>query len=566
MVNVPYTLSLKWIINGLLLGASFFIATVLSDYFLAKSLLKKDIILNFRRILFLSFSSNIFLTIFTAISSILTSQSLNESLFIKISSLGLFAALSLRFLVISSISFSNIVVKILSSILQPLIISALISITRVENLCAHYMFYFVIASAVSILSVRFFAKILDEDGMEKFGIPSLKIFRAFLADWTESLEKPFEEILDRLGEERDVTVSSLIFNDKGNGKIKATIVVPNIHPGPFKNIGSSPLPSLIKNFLEKEFKCVISVPHGISGHELDLVSQSENKKIIEGVLCAIKETRNFSSRVTNFFIIERDIAKVGCQIFNGCALLTLTTAPETMEDLPLELNDIIIQRAKEVGFAWAIAIDAHNSINGQFERERSIEVFRDAVSLALERAKNLKYSSGAIKVGAGRVIPKDLNIRDGMGPGGITCVLIEVDGQRIAYITIDGNNMVSGLREKILSDLEGLGINYGEVFTTDTHIVNAVVLNERGYYPVGEVIDHNKLISYVRRSVLEALENLGPAEVAWNKTVIPKVKVIGEKQINELSLLTDTASKKAKRGSIIFVISGLLLTVFLALI
>jgi len=565
-VNVPYILSLEWAINGFLLGATFFIATVLSDYFFAKSLLKKDIILNFRRILFLSFSSNIFLAIFAAISGMLTSQSSNESLFIKIFSLGFFAALSLRFLVINSISFLDIVIKILSSVFQPLIISILIFIARIERIYAHYIFYFVLASTVSILSVKLFAKILDEDGIEKFGIPSLKIFRAFLADWAENFEKPFEEILDQLGEERNVTVSSLIFSDKRNGEIKAIIVVPNIHPGPFKNIGSSPLPSLMEAFLEKEFKCVISVPHGISGHELDLVSQLENKKIIEGVIGAIKEARNFSSKVTNFLVTEKDMAKVGCQIFNGCALLTLTMAPAAMEDLPLELNEIIIQKAKEIGFAWAMAIDAHNSIDGQFEREKSIEIFKDAVSLALERAKNLEYSSGDIKVGAGKVIPEDLNIRDGMGPGGITCVLIEVDGQRIAYITIDGNNMMSSLREKILSDLERLGINYGEVFTTDTHIVNAVVLSKRGYHPIGEVIDHNKLIGYVRCAVLEALGNLSPAEVAWNKTVIPKVKVIGEKQIDELSLLTDTVSKKAKRSSIIFMISGLLLTFFLALV
>jgi putative membrane protein len=565
MVNAPHTSTLKWIVNGLLLGLIFFTATVLSDYLLAESLLKKDVILNFRRILFLSFSSNIFLSFSAAISSMTAPQDSSGDLFIKIFSLGFFSALSLRLLVVNSISFLSVAAKILSSILQPSIIFTLTFIVRVGSFYTCYIFYYISALAASILSVNFFMKILNEEGMKKFGIPSLKIFRAFLADWTESFEKPFEEILDKIGEECDVTVSSIIFNDKRDGGIKAIIVVPNIHPGPFKNVGSSPLPSLIENFLEKEFKCVTSVPHGISGHELDLVSQSENKKIIDGVISTIKETRSFSSKVTNFFIIERDIAKVGCQIFNGCILLTLTTAPKTIEDLPLELNDIIMRMANEAGFTWAIAIDAHNSINGQFEREKTIEMFKDAVSLALEKAKNLEYSSDAIKVGAGKIIPEDLSITDGMGPGGVTCVLIEVNGQRTAYVTIDGNNMVSGLREKILSGLRELGINHGEVFTTDTHIVNAVVLSRRGYHPIGEAIDHNKLISYVKCAVLEALGNMSPAEVAWNKTVIPKVKVIGEKQINELSLLADTGLKKAKKCSIIFLISGLLLTVFLML-
>ncbi|MEM2341815.1 MAG: DUF2070 family protein [Candidatus Bathyarchaeia archaeon] len=563
IVNIPFTLFLWWVINSLLLGISIFAVTVFSEYFIVKLLLRREIILNFRRALFLSFSSNILLVIFTAISRIFVFQGSGESLIMKIFSIGFFAALSLRFLVIKSISFSNIIVRVLSSALQPLIILILISPVKIEELNIYYVVYIISALITSISSVWLFTRILDKDGIEKFGIPSLKIFRAFLADWTENFEQPFEEILDHLGEERDITVSLLIFRGKRDGKIKTIIVVPNLHPGPFKNIGSSPLPSLMMDFLEKELNCIISVPHGISGHELDIVSQVENKRVLEGVLKAVSETNVFSDKVTNFFVIEKDGAKVGCQVFNECVLLTLTTAPETIEDLPLELNDFIIQRAKEGGFSWAIAIDAHNSINGPFDMERSIKTLKDAVSLALERARDLKGLGASVKVGAGKVVPKDLGIRDGMGPGGITGIVIEVSGQRTAYITIDGNNMMSGLREKILWSLEELGIDCGEVFTTDTHIVNAVVLNKRGYHPIGEVINHDKIINYVKYAVSEALKNMDQVEVAWHKTVIPKVKVIGERQINELSLLTDIVSKKARESSIIFVVLGLLLAISL---
>lgn len=567
IVNIPFTLfSWWWVINSLLLGISIFAMTVFSEYFIINLLLKEEIILNFRRMLFLSFSSNVLLVIFTAISRIFAFQGLSESLIMKIFSLGFFAALSLRFLVIKSISFSNIIVKILSSALQPLIILILISPVKIERLNTYYAVHIISALITSILSVWLFTKILDKDGIEKFGIPSLKIFRAFLANWTESFEQPFEEILNHLGEERDITVSLLMFRGKRDGRIKTIIVVPNLHPGPFKNIGSSPLPSLLMNFLEKELNCIISVPHGISGHELDLVSQVENKRVLEGVLKSISETHVFSDKVTNFFVIEKNGAKVGCQVFDECVLLTLTTAPETIEDLPLELNDFIIQKAKEHGFSWAIAIDAHNSINGPFDMEKSIKTLKDAVSLALERAKDLKGLRANIKVGAGKAIPKDLSIKDGMGPGGITGIVIEVDGQRAAYITIDGNNMISGLREKILLSLREFGIDCGEVFTTDTHIVNAVVLNKRGYHPIGEVITHDKIINYVKYAIYEALKNMDEVEVAWHKTVIPRIKVIGERQINELSLLTDIVSKKAKRSSVIFVILGLLLAISLTLI
>ncbi|MCX8171035.1 MAG: DUF2070 family protein, partial [Candidatus Bathyarchaeota archaeon] len=310
-----------------------------------------------------------------------------------------------------------------------------------------------------------------------------------------------------------------------------------------------------------ECRCVVSVPHGISGHSLDLVSQRENKKVLERLLKAIREPHVFSTNATIFFNFERNGAKVGCQVFNECAFLTLTLSPETMEDLPAELNNVIIQKAVENGFSWAIAVDSHNSLNGPFNVERAVETFSEAVASALNKAKSLPYIPDALMVGAGKVSPKDLSVKDGIGPGGITAIVVAVGGQKIAYVTIDGNNMVSGLREKILLNLKDLGISGGEVFTTDTHVVNAVVLNERGYHPVGEVIDHEKVIEYVRCSVIEALNNMEFSEVAWHKVVIPKVKVIGDLQINQLSELTDKVLRRARKYSFIFILFGLLLII-----
>ena len=40
-----------------------------------------------------------------------------------------------------------------------------------------------------------------------------------------------------------------------------------------------------------------------------------------------------------------------------------------------------------------------------------------------------------------------------MGTGGITAIVVQVSKQKTAYVVIDGNNMISGLREKILAAL-----------------------------------------------------------------------------------------------------------------
>jgi putative membrane protein len=165
------------------------------------------------------------------------------------------------------------------------------------------------------------------------------------------------------------------------------------------------------------------------------------------------------------------------------------------------------------------------------------------------------------------VTPEEFMVADGMGPGGITTVVVKAGEQKTAYVVIDGNNMSSGLRERILEALRSAGFD-GEVFTTDTHVVNAVVLSDRGYHPVGEAMDNGKLIGYIKETALAALAKLKRVEnVCCCKVTIPKAKVIGAKQLETLCLVTDKAIQKAKRISgPIFALSGLALMLFLMLI
>ena len=151
-------------------------------------------------------------------------------------------------------------------------------------------------------------------------------------------------------------------------------------------------------------------------------------------------------------------------------------------------------------------------------------------------------------------------MEEGMGPGGISVIVTKVGDQKAAYVTIDGNNIVSGLREKILSELGEMGIVDGEVLTTDTHAVCGVVRTARGYHPIGEAIDQSKLINYIRQVAVKALGNLEPAEASWRTEIIPSINVIGEKRIEELCVLADRTTKQAKRLALsLFPVASLLL-------
>jgi putative membrane protein len=235
-----------------------------------------------------------------------------------------------------------------------------------------------------------------------------------------------------------------------------------------------------------------------------------------------------------------------------------------MEDLPQELDSFLVKEAEKRGLS-TLVIDAHNSIEGPFNVNEAVISLRKASVASLR--KTLGYERSSFEVGAASVIPREFTVEEGMGPGGINVIVTKVGDQKVAYVTIDGNNMVSGLREKILSELGEIGIVDGEVLTTDTHAVCGVVQTARGYHPLGEVIDQAKLISYIRQAAVKALDNLEPAEASWRTETIPNVNVIGEKQIEALCLVADGTAKQAKRLalSLFPAVSVLLILLFMLL-
>ena len=548
---------------GLALGGLLFLATLIANHVTSKIVLKSDPILGLRRCASFSLVSNLIVTVFVCIAALVSSWLGDISVWSEVMAIGFFVTMSLSFLVFSVLSFKSFSRILLASALQPLLFLTplLISHLGLETL-GYPFFYVILAILAAFISVQAFITDQNTIGTKALGFPSVTLVKAFLANWTEGLEKPFEDILEQLSEEREITVSLIAF--KTEGKLKTVMVVPTLHAGPFKNIGSSAIPSLIQTALEKNLRCVVSVPHGISGHEVDLASQTQNQKFIEQLVKAAKFDV-FRAEATPFATVNVEGVTAGCQIFGDCALITLTVAPETMEDLPLELNEVVLSEAQQKGLSWAVTVDAHNSIQGAFDVEKTIEPLKKASKAILERASSCEQSG--FEVGAAKVIPANFGIKEGFGPGGITVTVIKVNNKVTAYVTIDGNNMVSGLREKILADLLKLGISGGEVFTTDTHMVNAVVLNKRGYNPVGEVVDHKKLIEEINKAATEALGNLEPAEVSWQRVVVHGVKIIGEQQIDKLSLIVDEGAKRAKKTSaIIFPAVGFVLAILLYLL
>lgn len=566
IVTALQPLALYWPALGLTLGGVLFILALVSDYAIHFGSQKKDHVFTMRRCSALSLYSILVWLIFNFVGTI--TNLFFTGFWFKFFILGFCTALALRLLVFFALSFAGVRRVAVYAVLLPVlhiipVVFIMLTVTPFRLAGFSVIFFFLsVVSTVTAMFLYMFS--INRVGKEILGVNSFSVLRAFVANWTEDQNAPFECLFERFGQKRDIRVSALAFRDT-NGIVKAMMIVPAFHPGPFKNVGSSALPYMIQTAVENKLeKCVVSVPHGLSGHDLDLATQAQNRLVLDKVL-TLSGISDFGAFATSFVHVKRNGATVGCQVFNGCALLTLTLAPETMEDLPPELNTFIVEAAQKYGFSTTIAIDAHNSIQGPFEIDKVIKPLQEAAVESLQKVS--KHKPVNFQIGAARVIPKEFGLREGMGLGGITALVLRVGNQTITYITIDGNNMISGLREKILSALSEMGIDGGEVFTTDTHVVNAVVLNARGYHPIGEVMNQEQLLENVKQAVATALKNLEPAEVGWKTELVSNVRVIGEKQIEAMCMLAEKSLRRAKRLALsIFPLVGIFLGALLMLL
>jgi putative membrane protein len=563
IMQLPGTSLVDGLVKGLIFGISLFVAVLLADYLISKTALRRDPIYVLRRAMALSLFCWI-LWLFFVVLGVIFGTVFGLGLWIDFCLLGFAAVVTFRAVVFISTSSAGFLKGIFSALFSPILcIAIFLFFWELLAIANHLRFlpFLVISPVAGYIFAFLFTLILDHMGRRVYGMPAMPLFRAFMLNWVAGLNAPFEALLEKLGEDEDVEVTILKFDSY---KPKAAVLVPLVHPGPFKNIGSSLLPSMLKRDFEKEFGCDTCVPLGILGHELDLASQAQNHKIIEQVINSAKFAAS-GEKATPFARVTEGFVTASCQVFGKTAFLSFTLAPKTTEDLPQQLGRIVNEEAEKLGLECNVIVNAHNSINDVVKVEASLDTLREVATNCLKKAVSLP--SYAFEVGAFTVYPQEFTLKDGMGQGGITAVVVKVAEQQTAYVVIDGNNMISGLREEILSALKAEGFHESEVFTTDTHAVSAVVLGRRGYHPVGEVMDHKTLIGYIQKATKGAVANLETCNAGCLRLVVPKVRVIGKAQIESLSTLVDKALRRAKQTvAPIFVSEGLLLILLLALL
>ena len=412
---LTYAVPSQGLIRALLLALSLFVLTVIADLIVSKLVLRKDPIFQLRRTHVLSLFSLVFWLIFIIIGITLGSA-FGWQLWEKLTLIGFAAIVTLRIIVLMATSEADVWRRGLSVLLQPALclvpfvifwVSSGISLLQVLP-------FIVLSPVVALLTALLFFYPIERLG-QTYSISSIPLFKAFIANWVTSANAPLEKFLEDMGEDTDIEVNILKFE---SSRPKAAIIVPFVHPGPFKNIGSSLLPSLMKHEFQREINCEACTPLGILGHERDLASQTQNHKIISQVISSAGFKASADS-ASPFIRVSEGVASASCQLFGDTAFLSFTLSPETTEDLPQDLGRIVVEEAAKYGLKHAIVVNAHNSITDVVDVEEHLEALRSAASRCLQQA--VAQPTSRFRVGAASAYPPEFSLKVRNGKRGNHC-------------------------------------------------------------------------------------------------------------------------------------------------
>ena len=522
--------------SGVLWGIVFLaLPSILSNIFLYWTVMKVDPLFYLRRCLAFSLFTIYTWLIFLFLGAVL-SNVIRVFVFPDFAVfMGLFAVMPLRSVAVFAMSRLGFVKRLTFSLVEP-VFSVLFGFSLLGLPGVKLAPVLLLSTLTGLIFAFALIVFVEHYGRRRIGFSPIRMFRAFLRDWLEADNLELESYLNQLGVETEVDAAAFVFRRENSPKVKGLMLVSNFHPGPFLNVGSSSLPYLFHAIVERELGAVALVPHGVSGHELNLVSQVENEKVIRTILGRVNSVK-FSPFATCVTRGGNGVATATCQTFDGCALVTMTTSPSDMEDVPTDVANRIkgFTRGK---FRYVALVDAHNCLTGPATMSREkISALEDAALQTLQTPANVH----PFKFGIAKRKPA-FKLRDGFGPGGISVAVVEADGQRFAYICIDGNNMVKDLREEILTEVRTLGFNDGEVLTSDTHMVNGIVSARLGYYPVGAVVQRSLLMSEIKQACQSAIADLEPCE-AGAVTQQVAVVTLGSKSLKRVMNVIYKVSK-----------------------
>lgn len=401
----------------------------------------------------------------------------------------------------------------------------------------------------------------------KVNVKGIDLFRGFVFVWLNRRRENLERLLEKLSVEKTLPVYVTLF--KG-GAYRGIWIIPTVHPGPLLNVGSSDMTARISSALRRKFNAPTMIFHGACSHSENLTGISEQNKLLEMILSHIDEATLADKLSPPIKIVANSIS-VFSQMFGKRALLSVSRSPKPMDDITLDVGLAGEHLIEKTGVEGVI-IDTHNSIGLERKEGQEVRITDPLADEIMEGIQNASQTLSKIperrKVNAVNfgiaTHSGNLSLSEGLGPEGVKVAVLEITGKQYAYVLLDANNLESGIREEIIDKLKhSFAIEEGEVYTSDTHIMNAT--GSKGGYPLITHDKKEKLLEGVVTATEEAIRKKERVTV-YNLTVRPQLKVYGAESASALMYFGENSVRFFNVSLLVSLLPAFITTFFIVLL
>lgn len=445
------------------------------------------------------------------------------------------ATFSIRYLVIRSSFLPGPLESIPAALFQSLIV--LPFAYYYYEISSIHILFFTLVTTIAFIVVLVFIALINKPYKDNFGTSAMDMIRISLQltkdndDGRKSLEKIFEKY------SLTSDISYTLFSFKSEKKEKALFIIPNLHPGPIEGMAGAKLSEFFSKELSKH-GAVFNF-HGPSTHKLNPVKLEDCDRFLDKFEDDIG-SMEYGGTATSFENIDKDV-NLGGQFLGDGLLMTASFSPRPTEDIDAPVGKIVNLISERYDISKFGFIDSHNCI-----KKDCLEVYYPShrAGLLMDRSEEMMRrfkdkNKNTVKMGVASKKGYDRSL--GISDEGIKTSVFEVQGKKNAYVLIDGNNMVKGLRERIQNRISKY-VDSSEITTTDTHAVNT--LND-DYNPVGLKMSEKRIIKDVEETVKDALDDLEEVEVGVSSGEVKDFPVMGPITSEKLSIVSETVYRVA---------------------
>jgi len=504
------------LILHLVLGLTAMTGSLFLDYYV----LRGSSLNNITKVFHVSAFSNLLwaLTIFLGIVShtIFSKTSIPSSYVIE----GMLLAVGMRIGIFVSVFGAGITRAVFSAFIQP-VVFLLAFVPLAFYAYIDSIITGIIYGSVFIILALAWARLAD-----KAGRPDVKstfnVLQAFLAAWTENSSEKMEEIAEARANKEKVTTYIARFRLINS---QVSMILPDLHPGPFNPVGGSNLPYL----LYSEYSRNAIILHSVSNHSRNLPSKSEVHNYIRTLSQVTVSQRCDTSTVPLQSRVGKSTA-TGI-IFGDIAMVILSMAPEGMEDVPESIRIALERYSSHLGLKHILVVDSHNAMGEDLKKSESEALLSAGKNCLKELINAPQYE---FKVGFANMDDISCNpthLNEELGQSGLATIVFEVDGNQYVIGWADSNNMHNNLRDNVITKLARNGIQTLELCTSDTHSTSGK-RTRHGYHALGNISKHEDIAEIYLQLSKKSIEKATSARFELASSV-SMIKVMGKRQFDD---------------------------------